>query len=142
MVYKPGSVPFSRWLLFLLHFCCQKCHATYPSSTQKLATLLLFGLASSGVCPAIFVTKNAVCSYHTISPLPASWRYIFCGTFPKVTLAGCYPALCFCEARTFLSIPRAIAQPSDIFNVPDSRMDHKLKKKFLFFPDDRLFSLK
>jgi hypothetical protein len=32
--------------------------------------LLLFGLAPDGVCPAILVTKNAVRSYRTISPLP------------------------------------------------------------------------
>lgn len=29
-------------------------------------------------------------------------RYIFCGTFPQVTLAEGYSALCFCGARTFL----------------------------------------
>ena len=50
--------------------------------------LSLFGLAPSGVYPAIFVTKDAVRSYRTISPLPASWRYIFCGTFPGVTPGG------------------------------------------------------
>jgi len=33
-------------------------------------TALLFGLASSGVYPAINVATDAVCSYHTISPLP------------------------------------------------------------------------
>ena len=30
----------------------------------------LFGLAPSGVFPATFVTKRAVRSYHTFSPLP------------------------------------------------------------------------
>ena len=40
----------------------------------------LFGLAPDGVCPAIFVTKNAVRSYRTFSPLPAPlgcWGGIF-----------------------------------------------------------------
>ena len=62
---------------------------------------LLFGLALGGVYHAIFITKNAVRSYHTISPLP-SRRYIFCGTFPRVTPAGRYPAPYFYRARTFL----------------------------------------
>jgi len=30
----------------------------------------LFGLAPGGVYPAILVTQDAVCSYHTFSPLP------------------------------------------------------------------------
>ncbi len=30
-------------------------------------------------------------------------RFAFCGTFPEVALAGCYPAPCFLGARTFLS---------------------------------------
>ena len=46
----------------------------------------LFGFAPRGVFPAIAVTRNAVRSYRTISPLPASLaahrRYIFCGTDP------------------------------------------------------------
>ena len=33
--------------------------------------VFLFGLAPSGVYPAAFVTKSAVRSYRTISPLPA-----------------------------------------------------------------------
>ena len=56
-----------------------------------------------------------MCSYHTFAPLLAlygtglSQRFIFCGTFPKVTLAGDYPALCFHGARTFLSSDRRAA---------------------------------
>ena len=38
-------------------------------------------------------------------------RYIFCGTFPKVTLAGNYPAPYSCGARTFLF--KFIKQSSD-----------------------------
>ena len=67
----------------------------------------LFGLAPSGVCPAIRVTTYAVRSYRTFSPLPkpinSFRRYIFCGTFPRVAPAGRYPALCPRGARTFLS---------------------------------------
>jgi len=50
-------------------------------------------------------------SYRTFSPLPAARllrRYVFCGTFRRVTPPGRYPALCPVElglssgARTFL----------------------------------------
>lgn len=57
----------------------------------------LFGLAPSGVCPAMDVTTHAVRSYRTISPLPRQklpWRYIFCGTFRKFTFPRNYLALC------------------------------------------------
>ena len=39
-----------------------------PSSASDAATLR--GLAPCGVCPAFFVTKEAVRSYRTFSPLP------------------------------------------------------------------------
>jgi len=55
--------------------------------------LFLFGLAPSGVYLAKLVTKLAVRSYRTFSPLPAKdGRYIFCATFLQVTLTGSYPA--------------------------------------------------
>ncbi|KZL21504.1 hypothetical protein PsAD2_00801 [Pseudovibrio axinellae] len=45
------------------------------------------------------------------------WRYTLCGTFPKVTLAGRYPAPCFHGARTFLhcglsALAAATVQPT------------------------------
>jgi len=58
----------------------------------------LFGLAPSGVYPATTVTSSAVRSYRTISPLPKQqalpWRYIFCGTFRRLTPPRRYLALC------------------------------------------------
>ncbi len=41
-------------------------------------------------------------------------RFAFCGTFPGVAPAGCYPAPCFHGARTFLPPPRrrAAIRPS------------------------------
>lgn len=70
---------------------------------QDRIKLGLFGLAPSGVLPAIFITENAVRSYHTFSPLPISWRYIFCATFrSRQTTPGRYPALLSCGVRTFL----------------------------------------
>lgn len=65
----------------------------------------LFGFAPGGVYLAIAVTGNAVRSYRTFSPLldyRSKKRFVFCGTFPEVTLAGCYPAPLLLGARTFL----------------------------------------
>ena len=71
----------------------------------------LFGLAPGVVYRAAPVARRAVGSYPTLSPLPwqsrpKSWpprRFAFCGTFPGVAPAGCYPAPCFHGARTFLT---------------------------------------
>lgn len=69
--------------------------ATDPNDDPKTGHVpSLFGLALGGVCRATFVAKDAVCSYHTLSPLPLERRFTFCCTFPKVTLAGRYPAPC------------------------------------------------
>ena len=57
----------------------------------------LFGLAPGGVCPAVRVTTNAVRSYRTFSPLPTGepvGRYIFCGTFHRLTPSRRYLAPC------------------------------------------------
>ena len=77
---------------------------------SKPKLLPLFGLAPGVVYPATPVAGGAVRSYRTLSPLPAltlcyfDWRFTFCGTFPEVTPAGCYPAPCFRGARTFLPL--------------------------------------
>jgi len=41
-----------------------------PQSETRATLTFLFGLASSGACTAVFVTKNAVSFYLAISPLP------------------------------------------------------------------------
>ena len=41
-----------------------------PTQTQIGALKSLFGFAPGGVCHAVYVTINAVRSYHTFSPLP------------------------------------------------------------------------
>ena len=80
---------------------------------------LLLGLAPGGVFPAAAVAGGAVRSYRTISPLPPARRTgegrrcAFCGTFPGVTPAGCYPAPHLRGARTFLSPPIDGERPSD-----------------------------
>ena len=80
----------------------------------------LFGLAPGGVCPAATVAGHAVRSYRTVSPLLriVRERFNFCGTFPGVAPAGCYPAPFFRGARTFLprtlsGLAGAVIQPTD-----------------------------
>ena len=85
----------------------------------------LFGLAPGGVYHAAAVAGRAVRSYRTLSPLPAeaaqaripNRRFAFCGTFPGVAPAGCYPAPSSHGARTFLDLLRsaneaAVIRPS------------------------------
>jgi len=52
--------------------------------------------------------------FHPYPAISAAWgfqavekagRFPFCGTFPGVAPAGCYPAPCFRGARTFLTSP-------------------------------------
>lgn len=81
----------------------------YPEVSGRAAPALLtegaslFALASGGVWLAAPVTRGAVRSYRTLSPLPRRpGRFAFCGTIPRVTPAGRYPAPCIHGARTFL----------------------------------------
>ena len=76
----------------------------------------LFGIAPGGACRAGPVTRPAVRSYRTVSPLPAPKRrrFLLCGAIPQVTLAGRYPAPLLHGVRTFLSDkpPRKERRPS------------------------------
>ncbi len=86
----------------------------------------LFGLAPGGACHAVPVTRSAVGSYPTLSPLPIlcldfGGRFAFCGAVPGVAPGGRYPPPCRRGARTFLppfrrsrGSRRATAQPSDL----------------------------
>ena len=87
IVYKPVSVLCSNLSRINITINFKQ-----PTQTNIGVIQSLFGFAPGGVYLAIYVTINAVCSYHTFSPLLVNQRYIFCGTFPKVTFAGCYPA--------------------------------------------------
>jgi len=69
----------------------------------------LFDLAPGGVCHAAPVTRRAVRSCRTLSPLPVPSREghrrsALCGTVPGVAPAGRYPAPSFRGARTFLAV--------------------------------------
>ena len=79
-----------------------------------LAAVAPIGLAPGGVYHATNVAIGAVRSYRTLSPLPGTaGRFAFCGTFPRVTPAGRYPAPCFRGVRTFLPVYRAAIRPPD-----------------------------
>ena len=78
----------------------------------------LFGLAPGGVCRIPVSPSGLVRSYRTVSPLPGithtrqpfrvrCWRFVFCGTFLRVTPTGSYPAPCSSEPG--LSSPRLAA---------------------------------
>ena len=68
-------------------------HALAPKCRPSL-----FGLAPSGVCHAVPVTRSAVRSYRTLSPLPAGRsrhrRSALCCTFRRLTPPRHYLALC------------------------------------------------
>ena len=89
---------------------------TRPRFARRRSVSLLFGFAPGGACHAALVTKDAVRSYRTLSPLPARRRrFAFCGAIPGVAPGGRYPPPCRRGARTFLeraSAP-ATARPSD-----------------------------
>ena len=70
---KPGSVvaqkePGQSFIWVIRRRIPQ---ATYPGTARTTHYVPLFGLAPSGVYPAMPVTRHAVRSYRTISPLPA-----------------------------------------------------------------------
>ena len=66
-----------------------------PTRTERKGALgpepspSLFGLAPGGACHASPVTRPAVRSYRTLSPLPLKKRrFAFCGAFPRVPANG------------------------------------------------------
>lgn len=82
---------------------------------EDLRTIFRFDLAPNWVYHANFITKIAVGSYSTFSPLPVNRRYILCGTFPKVTFARSYLELCSRGARTFLKRELAVIRLSNLY---------------------------
>ncbi len=105
------------WAIIYLGCLSPNTSCSLPKLSAGRTIEFLFGLAPSGVYLAATVTSNAVRSYRTISPLPQAarfralpryalnrdnetrlfrerGRYIFCGTFRKLTLPRCYLALC------------------------------------------------
>ena len=121
IICKPGSVIFKKKIADYsssLHVTKQIMRPT--QLRPRLAIVTLFDLAPGGVYRAFFVTKKAVSSYLTFSPLPLKFqlgRFIFCGTFPRVASAGYCPALLPCGARTFLFTSKAVIQLSGSYDL-------------------------
>jgi hypothetical protein len=74
----------------------------------------LFGIAPGGACRAGPVTRPAVRSYRTVSPLLKSKqkRFLLCGAIPQVPLAGRYPAPLLHGVRTFLDSIKNRSHPA------------------------------
>ncbi len=98
-----GSRPISRVLsgtVIHLDHPSPNDSSNLPELNAGRINEFLFGLAPSGVFPAMTVANHAVRSYRTISPLPSPmltqrfWRYIFCGTFRRFASPRRYLALC------------------------------------------------
>ena len=98
---KPGSVPLpgrERARPLIWECRCRHPRASYPAAGRATSSAALLGLAPDGVCRAGAVTSAAVGSYikaeaPTFSPLPVPGepghrRYVFCGTFLRVTPTG------------------------------------------------------
>ena len=114
IVYKPVSVLCSNLSRINITINLKQ-----PTQTKIGVAQSLFGFAPGGVYLAIYVTIYAVRSYHTFSPLLANQRYIFCGTFPKVTFAGCYPAPLLLETglSSLQNNCKAAARLSSLYSI-------------------------
>jgi hypothetical protein len=115
MAYKPDSV-LKTLIVFSCSYLSRISVTTYlkqptrDSSIDRvknksfIVTYLV--LLPVGFTYAIFVTKNPVRSYRTISPLPYNYGGIISVALSLriilLILAGRYPALFLCGVRTFL----------------------------------------
>lgn len=71
------------------------------ASCHPYSVLLPVGLAMRP--PLLEVRCALTAPFHPYLGLEP-WRFDLCGAFPKVTLAGRYPAPCLYGARTFLCL--------------------------------------
>jgi len=113
---RPVSRVLSRTIIHLGY--TSPCNSSdLPGSRAGHASAPLFGLAPGGVYPATPVASRAVRSYRTISPLPAlpvgsHRRYLFCGTFRRLTPPRHYLAPCPVEPGLSSTHSAAIVRPT------------------------------
>ncbi len=117
--------------------------STLPAAqTRRAASRCLFGLAGGGVCPAIAVTRDAVRSYRTFSPLPLTCGGRFASPAcsrrakpgPHVKGGMFSVALSLGSRRVAVSNHRAL--PSSDFppgraNRPSDRLAHSIHNYFI-----------
>ena len=100
-----------------------------PESGAGHAKGFLFGLAPGGVYNAVPVTRDAVRSYRTISPLPAGKQAVyFLLHWPSAHAAQVLPGTSPCGARTFLDIlmDTATVWPTPLSSVLDGSGNYNL----------------
>ena len=97
---KSISRVLSRIVIYLVHILLYVSSHQIKKMPSRLS-LLVSVLLQMGFTRTQHVTIPAVSSYLTFSPLPLQ-AVLFCCTFLKVSLTGCYPASLLCGARTFL----------------------------------------
>jgi len=98
------SRPVSRvlsWTVIHLGQASPPASSDLPGPGAGHTTRSLFGLAPGGVYPATPVTRSAVRSYRTFSPLPVK-AVCFLWHFPSARAAQALPGTLPCGARTFL----------------------------------------
>ena len=119
MVHKPGSVILLKLMIINLEQMSPFVSSSLPEQLSWNWLPFLFDLAPKRVCKAFFVTKKAVSSYLTFSPLPFQAVY-FLLHFPYACTCQVLPGFFSSGARTFLLITQAIIAPSklviDLFN--------------------------
>ena len=69
-----------------LRYLLPSIFSTLPEDNASSANASLFELAPSGVYPAKLITKFAVRSYHTISPLPTEVGGLFSAALSVASL--------------------------------------------------------
>ena len=153
MINKPGPVPLARWRSSIWAGGCPTALATQPGRFSGPLHPFPIRSCSGWGLPSRPVTRPLVRSYRTVASLPAEAGGLhFCGTGPKVALAGRYPAPCPVEPglsstaskcgrdRLFYSQPKSagIAIRGLLFGVigyhnrcdwsnPDHRTHHLVK---------------
>ncbi len=96
-------------------------HEPYPLKSESL-----LGLAPDGACRATLVTKCAVSSYLTVSPLPAIRLAVcFLLRYPSHYCAWTLSSILLYGARTFLQ-PKAGGHP-----LPETNLEKFLQKLFV-----------
>ena len=115
MVYKPDPVNTLCLVTIHLDLLLPISSSDQPGLCLEIPSFAhesLLGLAPGGACRAFFVTKKAVSSYLTFSPLPNNQAVYFLWRFPSSCPGQLLAGTIFHEVRTFLSFKAAVTQPS------------------------------
>ena len=106
MIYKPDPVNTMCLVTIHLDLLLPISSSDQPGLCLEIPSFAhesLLGLAPGGACHAFFVTKKAVSSYLTFSPLPNTKAVYFLWRFPSSCLGQLLAGTIFHGVRTFLS---------------------------------------